>query len=58
MILRSLVKSSDRNSDGGMDWEELEGFGDFELVFLRWQKRFILCIIFIFLPKLDEFLGF
>lgn len=38
MILRSLVKSSDRNSDGGMDWEELEGFGDFELVFLRWPE--------------------
>ena len=53
MILRSLVKSSDRNSDGGMDWEELEGFGDFELVFLRWQERFILYIIFKFLPKLD-----
>ena len=53
MILRSLVKSSDRNSDSGMDWEELEGFGDFELVFLRWQERFILYIIFKFLPKLD-----
>ena len=46
MILRSLVKSSDRNSDGGMDWEEFEGFGDFELVFLRWQEILILHTIY------------
>jgi len=38
MILRSLVKSADKNLDGSMDWKEFEGFGDFELVFTRWPK--------------------
>merc|ERR1712226_346531 len=38
MILRSLVKSADKNMDGSMDWKEFEGFGDFELVFTRWPK--------------------
>ena len=31
MVLRSLVKSTDKNLDGGMDWAELEAFGGFEL---------------------------
>ena len=30
MILRSLVKSADKNLDGSMDWKEFEGFGDFD----------------------------
>ena len=38
MILQSLVKSADKNLDGGMDWKEFEGFGDFELVFKRWPQ--------------------
>ena len=33
MILQALVNSADKNSDGGMDWEEFEGFGDFYLAF-------------------------
>ena len=38
MILQSLVKSADKNSDRAMDWQEFEGFGDFELVFKRWPQ--------------------
>jgi len=38
MILQSLVKSADKNLDRAMDWEEFEGFGDFELVFKRWPQ--------------------
>ena len=38
MILQSLVSSADKNLDGGMDWKEFEGFGDFELVFKRWPR--------------------
>merc|ERR1719192_2269804 len=33
MILQALVNSADKNSDGGMDWQEFEGFGDFDLAF-------------------------
>ena len=32
------MKSADKNMDGAMDWEEFEGFGDFELVFQRWPQ--------------------
>ena len=38
MILQSLVKAADKNMDRAMDWEEFEGFGDFELVFKRWPQ--------------------
>ena len=38
MILQSLVKSADKNLDRAMDWQEFEGFGDFELVFKRWPQ--------------------
>ena len=38
MILQSLVKVADKNMDRAMDWEEFEGFGDFELVFKRWPQ--------------------
>ena len=38
MILQSLVKSADKNLDRAMDWQEFEGFGDFELVFKRWPR--------------------
>ena len=38
MVLRSLVKSSDKNLDGVMDWGEFEAFGDFELAFKRWPE--------------------
>jgi len=33
MLLQALVSSADKNSDGGMDWQEFEGFGDFDLAF-------------------------
>ena len=38
MILQSLVKSADKNLDGAMDFQEFDGFGDFELVFRRWPQ--------------------
>ena len=38
MILQSLVKSADKNLDGAMDFQEFDGFGDFELVFKRWPQ--------------------
>ena len=38
MILQSLVTFADKNLDEAMDWNEFEGFGDFELVFKRWPQ--------------------
>ena len=38
MVLRSLVKSTDKNLDGGMDWGEFKAFGDFELASKRWPE--------------------
>ena len=30
MILQELVASGDLDGDGGLSWEEFEGFGNFE----------------------------
>jgi len=38
-ILQSLVRSSDKNSDGAMDFEELTTFGDFNLVYNIWPQH-------------------
>ena len=38
MVLLSLVESADKNANDGMEWEEFEGFGDFELVSEKWPK--------------------
>merc|ERR1712156_428910 len=38
-ILQSLVSSSDKNSDGAMDFEELKTFGDFNLVYNIWPQH-------------------
>ena len=38
-ILQSLVRSSDKNSDGAMDFEELKTFGDFNLVYNIWPQH-------------------
>ena len=32
------MKSADKNLDGAMDFQEFDGFGDFELVFRRWPQ--------------------
>ena len=38
-ILQSLVRSSDKNSDGAMDFAEFESFGDFNLVYTHWPQQ-------------------
>ena len=38
MVLRSLVKSTEKNLDCGMDWAEFEAFEDFELASKRWPE--------------------
>ena len=38
-ILQSLVRSSDKNSDGAMDFEELTTFGDFNLAYNIWPRH-------------------
>ena len=38
MVLLSLVESADKNANEGMEWEEFEGFGDFELFLEKWPK--------------------
>ena len=38
-ILQSLVRSSDKNSDGAMDFEELTTFGDFNLAYNIWPQH-------------------
>ena len=38
MILLPFVDSADKNGNGGMEWEEFEGFTDFELIFEKWPK--------------------
>ena len=38
-VLQSLVRSSDKNSDGAMDFEELTTFGDFNLVYNIWPQH-------------------
>ena len=38
-VLQSLVRSSDKNSDGAMDLEEFESFGDFNLVYTHWPQQ-------------------
>ena len=37
-MLQSLVKSSDRDRDGRMTWEELEDFSDFTLALKVWPR--------------------
>ena len=39
MVLLSLVESADKNANEGMEWEELEDLGNFELIFEKWQKN-------------------
>ena len=43
-ILQSLVRSSDKNSDGAMDFEELTTFGDFNLVYNIWPQHLQMAI--------------
>ena len=38
MVLLSLVESADKNANDAMEWEEFEGFGDFELFAEKWPK--------------------
>ena len=38
MVLLSLVESADKNANNRMEWEEFEGFGDFELISEKWPK--------------------
>jgi len=38
MFLLSLVESADKNANDAMEWEEFEGFGDFELFAEKWPK--------------------
>ena len=33
------MRSSDKNSDGEMDLEEFESFGDFNLVYTHWPQQ-------------------
>ena len=37
IILQSLVRTADKNGDKVMDFNEFEGFNDFEFIFLKWE---------------------
>ena len=38
IILQSLVRTADKNGDKVMDFNEFEGFNDFEFIFLKWER--------------------
>merc|ERR1719234_1837624 len=38
IILQSLVSTADKNGDKMMDFNEFEGFGDFEFIYLKWES--------------------
>ena len=37
-LLRTLIKAADTDGNNEMDWEELENFSNFELIFTDWQE--------------------
>jgi len=38
-LLRTLIKAADADGNNEMDWEELNNFSDFDLIFTEWQER-------------------
>ena len=37
-LLRTLIKAADTDGNNEMDWQELENFSNFELIFTDWQE--------------------
>ena len=38
-LLRTLIKAADADGNNEMDWQELNNFTDFDIIFTEWQER-------------------